>query len=315
MTMSVANPTIGAELRTERERYQRSAARGKVRALRTRAAEVRAMSREARAAAKAFCRAAKEAVRAKSARERHRDLSAQIRAEKASARSACDLRKGEARKLLDAAAVARAELDAERKYQAEIRRIEASNRARASARVVRASVVRSESDDEVRGNIPPELVPLFESVKRSIRASDRKSRTEAFLEYAEAHPGEWYAAIEDETERRIAEMQARMRAPNPRRARRGNPSAGAEEYERLHWGDQGLGRARSAKAPDPSVGPIVKLGDLREVAYLTTKQGDPPGTIYEHEFKPPYPSLCVNGEGKLLIVGGGYAVEARGIVR
>ncbi len=41
---------------------------------------------------------------------------------------------------------------------------------------------QAESDDEVRSNIPPELVALFERVKRGIKASPRMSRTEAFLQ-------------------------------------------------------------------------------------------------------------------------------------
>ena len=49
---------------------------------------------------------------------------------------------------------------------------------------------RSESDDEVLYNIPPELVPTWEHVKRGIRGNDRKSRTEAFLEWVELHPSE-----------------------------------------------------------------------------------------------------------------------------
>ena len=40
---------------------------------------------------------------------------------------------------------------------------------------------QAESDDEVRSNIPPELVALFERVKRGIKASPRMSRTESFL--------------------------------------------------------------------------------------------------------------------------------------
>jgi hypothetical protein len=47
---------------------------------------------------------------------------------------------------------------------------------------------QAESDDEVRGNVRPELVALFERVMRSIKASPRTSRTEASLHYAEKHP-------------------------------------------------------------------------------------------------------------------------------
>jgi predicted RNA methylase len=54
----------------------------------------------------------------------------------------------------------------------------------------------SESDDEVRQNIPDHLIPLFNRVRLGIRETGSKSRTEAFLEYAEQHPGEELAAVE-----------------------------------------------------------------------------------------------------------------------
>jgi hypothetical protein len=47
---------------------------------------------------------------------------------------------------------------------------------------------RAESDDEVRSNLPADLVALFERVKGGIKASPRMSRTEVFLQYAEEHP-------------------------------------------------------------------------------------------------------------------------------
>lgn len=76
----------------------------------------------------------------------------------------------------------RDELAAEAKYQGEIRRIERSNKSR--RREHRDSTYierRAESDDEVRANISRDLVPLFERVKREIKAAPRISRTEAFL--------------------------------------------------------------------------------------------------------------------------------------
>lgn len=48
----------------------------------------------------------------------------------------------------------------------------------------------NESDEDVRGNISPSLVPLFDRVRSGIRASARQSRTEAFLQYVEDHPHE-----------------------------------------------------------------------------------------------------------------------------
>jgi hypothetical protein len=49
-------------------------------------------------------------------------------------------------------------------------------------RVRKASREReAESDDEVRRDIPSELVGVFNRVRRNIRGNDRKSRSEAFL--------------------------------------------------------------------------------------------------------------------------------------
>ncbi len=50
--------------------------------------------------------------------------------------------------------------------------------------------VRAESDDEVRSNLPDELVPVFDRVKKSIHGSPHMSRTEKFLHWAEENPDE-----------------------------------------------------------------------------------------------------------------------------
>ena len=64
----------------------------------------------------------------------------------------------------------------------------------------------SESDDEVRRDIPPELVGVFNKVRRNIKGSDRRSRSEAFLEWAEENPGEIYAMQEQEAAREIKRL-------------------------------------------------------------------------------------------------------------
>jgi len=64
----------------------------------------------------------------------------------------------------------------------------------------------SESDDEVRRDIPPELVGVFNKVRHHIKGNDRKSRSEAFLEWAEENPGEIYAMQEQEAAREIKRL-------------------------------------------------------------------------------------------------------------
>ena len=52
------------------------------------------------------------------------------------------------------------------------------------------SEAREEDDHAVEANLPSSLVPVFRKVKSRIKGGPRKSRTEAFLEWAEEHPDE-----------------------------------------------------------------------------------------------------------------------------
>jgi hypothetical protein len=65
---------------------------------------------------------------------------------------------------------------------------------------------RQESDDEVRSNLPRELAPVFDKVRRQIKGTVRKSRTEAFLHWAEENPGEVYQIQNTENERELQRM-------------------------------------------------------------------------------------------------------------
>ena len=166
--------------------------------------DARAMRRGAIVAAKHQCRAQKLSARTRARELRARlleELREAIRAERAAARSSCAVGLRDARGIANRVQRARLELLAERKYRREMRQIERSNRKRfLEAKRASATELRGESDETVRGNIPPEMVPLFDKVKKSIRGSDRMSRTEAFLHYAEEHPGEVLAGIEDQTD-------------------------------------------------------------------------------------------------------------------
>lgn len=210
-----------AQARTERARLLRDIRTDAVRkdrarlvALRT---EVRSLrSRSARALAEARRACAKRRTDVPTMKE----AAALLRKARAEARSACDADLAKARELRSKAARARAERDAERRHQRTMRRLERHARERAGeARpsIAKARVRRQESDDEVRGNIPPEISFLFERVKRQIKGSARQTRTEEFLHYAEEHPDEELAAIEDKTDALIRELEARQRRANPRR--------------------------------------------------------------------------------------------------
>lgn len=64
----------------------------------------------------------------------------------------------------------------------------------------------AESDDEVRANIPRELVAAFDKNRRHIKATPRKTRTEAFLQWAEENPDDIWALQNEQAEREIREM-------------------------------------------------------------------------------------------------------------
>lgn len=230
-----------AQARADRKELLRQINRDHRKQAREKIASLREHLRAARWRRKTALRDAKERCRAEriAARERARalrlrvleELRETLRAERSAARQACTVRLGEARGIKDDIARARAEYLAERQYQADLRRIERGNRQRrkeahGSTRIER----KSESDDEVRANIPPELVALFERVKRGIKASPRMSRTEAFLKYVEENPHEYLEAIEDKTEAMIRDLEAQHHEAR-RSLRRGprRPSAAACE--------------------------------------------------------------------------------------
>jgi hypothetical protein len=56
--------------------------------------------------------------------------------------------------------------------------------------------------------LPADLVPLLERVKRSIKAGPRQSRTEAFLKYAEEHPGD---VLDDATDAMVRDPERQQR--------------------------------------------------------------------------------------------------------
>lgn len=97
----------------------------------------------------------------------------------------------------------------ERQLQAEIRRAEGRGKNAKPAKIT-AREKRKESDDEVRNNLTPELVPVWEAMKSKIRPGARMSRTEAFLQWAHDHSADvarlMADAAEQDADRRFAAM-------------------------------------------------------------------------------------------------------------
>jgi len=65
-----------------------------------------------------------------------------------------------------------------------------------------------ESDDEVRSNLDPELVPVFNKIRKHIKGSPRKSRTEAFLQWVEENTGDVFAIMQHNADRELAKLLA-----------------------------------------------------------------------------------------------------------
>ena len=212
------------ELWKQITREHKHQAREKITHLRAQLGDARRRRKTALRDAKERCRAERLAARERARALRIRvleELRETMRAERAGARQACTVRMGEARGIKDQIARARAELLAEKHYQADLRRIDSANKKRRKeAPGVTRLERQGESDDEVRGNLPPELVPLFERVKRTIKASPRMTRTETFLHFVEENPHVYLDAIEDKTEAMIRQLEEQHREAH-RELRRG----------------------------------------------------------------------------------------------
>jgi hypothetical protein len=142
---------------------------------------------------------------------------AEARALVATARKGCDRRK-EKELRAKGRHIAALELEAERAKERFIAE-RLGGALERQARALKRSTPKEraqESDDEVRRNLPPELVPVFDSVKKSIRASAGKSRTEAFEEWAEENADEVAARLADqadrETQKMISQLEKRDKA-------------------------------------------------------------------------------------------------------
>lgn len=219
-----------AELARQRRAMEKRMAREHLAHLRAQVKEARSARRSRIAGVRSQCRQDRERARQR-VKELRRvaalELKARIADEHAGQVQACQIRREQARQEarghVDQAAK---ELEAERAYRRDMRRITAANRKKTRDAIkASAKEKRSESDGEVAGNIPPELAALWQRVKGSIRANDRMSRTEAFLHYAEEHPEEVLLAVEDRTEavlrdleRQEREHRRAMKKTRPRRA-------------------------------------------------------------------------------------------------
>ncbi len=196
------------EIKNQIDAEHRRVAKEKLVALRAAIRDGAAHKKAALAQAVSFCRAERLRARfeAKEIRARVRDELRRARADEIiAARKTCaDHKCGIRTQATDAKHKSRAALASERNYQRELRLIEGRHRKRTND--VERTLRRQETDEEVRGNIPPELLALWARVRRGIKGNDRKSRTEAFLEHAEQNPHEVLEAQMDLGDRELAKL-------------------------------------------------------------------------------------------------------------
>jgi hypothetical protein len=67
---------------------------------------------------------------------------------------------------------------------------------------------REEDDDAVRRNLDPPMVPVFNAVRKHIRATPRMDRTEAFLQWAHENPDEVLGLMQHDADRYLTELLA-----------------------------------------------------------------------------------------------------------
>lgn len=243
------------------ERMAREADRERLRRARQAVKDARASRRSLKARARETCRAAKLAVRdwAKAERERLRRERLELREthqrKKAEACNVCTT--GRAKAKLDGDAgltVARAALELERDAQRRERLWKRKGPSRSAAEV------RSESEDEVRANLSPDELIVWEQVKGRIKGTSRMSRTEAFAHWVHEHPEEVSRLLEKQVAKELKELEREVEREQ-KRFREGVSKASDKELE------QRIRESVAPKAPDaplPTWLPILPEQDEEE---------------------------------------------------
>lgn len=218
---------------------QRKKDRKKLRELRAKIATVKKRRQAAMKKQVKRCRARRlalrEEIKQKRAAERER-LNREIQEMRDNARKACALRKQAIKSAsLNVEQRRRETLEAERQLQRELRHSEQYAKRRRAEFKRTAAEVQAESDDRVRQNIDAELLPVFNKVRRGIKARPGMSRTEAFLHWVEENPDEVIViqqeAADVELKRLLREQaKAERTAKPPRRARKKQARADLDEY-------------------------------------------------------------------------------------
>jgi len=157
-------------------------------------------------AARETCHATRTALKERQAAARAEFVQGQ-RAERVLERQACSSGKAKAK-----ATGLELELGARRTFRAE-RSLQRQVRNAGKEPVLRSSHRKraQEDDDAVRANLPAELVPVFDKVSRRIKGTPKRSRTEAFLDWAEENPDEILRVQQAEADSALRELLKQQR--------------------------------------------------------------------------------------------------------
>lgn len=209
--MSRASEKTARELEAFAKRERRRQARERIKKLGAELRRAREERKERMRAAVQACRDARARLRVRIAQQR-RELAAAVAAERHAQRYQCAASKDATREQTIAKVQKVAtDLASAKAARALLARAPRST-SKAAAGYVTAAESRAESDHAVRVNLPRELVPVFDAVRREIHASPRRSRTEAFLEWAEEHPARVYEIQHAGHEKWLREMEREERA-------------------------------------------------------------------------------------------------------
>jgi hypothetical protein len=202
----------GKALEKMRAEQLREQDRAKLVALRQALSAARRRRRKALSETVKTCKRARvttaERVKVFRAEELQR-IRAMVAQMKQQARNRCQARKHRIRQAGGGVvARERAQLREERRLQEQLRRLAAAAKRKKLRVAASAKERRAESDDYVRGNLPAELVPVFNRVRAQIKGGARTTRTEAFLQWAEENPGDVLEYQSHDTDREVARLVA-----------------------------------------------------------------------------------------------------------
>lgn len=134
-----------------------------------------------------------------------------------------------------------AALNEEQTHQRTMKRNESARTARKkelAKRSGKGSARLAENEEELVGNLSPELVPLWNRVKGQIHGGPRRSRLEAFMEYVHEHPDELAQVQEELAERELRRLEREAH----REHARAQPRAGVKKARKA-GDDEGLAAA------------------------------------------------------------------------